>query len=66
MNETMFALIFIGIYIYIKIQHKIYATNSRNIPVAGVSLIQHITVSVTANVGQVTANLVCDMQQENA
>lgn len=64
MNESKFALIYIGIYIK-KIQYKTYAMNSRNIPDTGVSLIQHISVSVTANVGQVTASLVCDVQPEN-
>ncbi len=29
------------------------------------SLIQHISISVTANAGQATASLVCDVQQEN-
>ncbi len=48
-----------------KIHYRTYAVNSGNVPATGVSLIQHISISVTANAGQATASLVCDVQQEN-
>ncbi len=63
MNESKFTLIYIGLKK--KIQYRTYVVNSETVPVTGVSLIQHISVSVTANTGQATASLVCDVQQEN-
>lgn len=51
MNESKFTLIYIGL-------KYILAVNSGNVPVTGVSLTQHISISVTANTGQATASLV--------
>ncbi len=64
MNESKFTLIYIGLK-KINTGPVLNSRKSRNAPVTGVSLIQHISVSVTANTGQATASLVCDVQQEN-